>query len=189
MKKSLLTLVAIVFSAFLETVSFAQNALYWEDYSPEKQNAIISSDSLDPLVSAYYYGEKQPSDDEDTFSFLEILASRTDQDDRRALFFHLLNRVALKADGALAESMGYFQYRILINYPQYVFEYLCGNQECRDCYVWNLGYILSWNPEGEGLNKELLKMNEHVGAKIDPALKEKWQQFMAAILVEIENCD
>ena len=89
MKKSLLTLVAIVFSAFLETVSFAQNALYWEDYSPEKQNAIISSDSLDPLVSAYYYGEKQPSDDEDTFSFLEILASRTDQDDRRALFFHL----------------------------------------------------------------------------------------------------
>ena len=184
----------IIFTAvtsllFSGSVSLAQSGIYWEDLSAERQNAIISSNDIDPIVLDFFNGKRFPSDDEATFDYLGILVSKTDVDELKALYFYLLNRVAYKSDGALSETMGSYLYRFLMNCPQYVFEYLCGNEEFWKVYVSHIGYELSFNPYGEGLNKEFLEMNEHVGARIDPELKEKWQLFTAAILVEIENCD
>lgn len=112
---------------------------YWEQFSMKERESILFSASTSNQERDFYFKKFEPSDDERTFSLLDLLTYNNNSSNTRALHFYLFNNIALNADGALAEVMGdYFVYWLKDN-GAFVLRYLQDHPQLEKVYLLNIG--------------------------------------------------
>ncbi len=132
----------------LVTITLFPSFKYWEDYSRWEQKQIANSlDKTNP-VSHYLSNPWLPEDDENTYHLLDVLTSGAGSNrGLEALYFHIFNIICLRADGALAEGMGEYCYKVFFSNPDYVFHYVLLQESLKGCYVTFLGGYFSMAPD------------------------------------------
>jgi len=116
--------------------------LYWEEMSSKEKDSLLFADSsINKDAINFLQNKWKPSDDEKTFLFLDTITSlRKCPSKNRAFYFHVFNKICLKADGSLAEVIGDYCLNILIEVPDYVIDYFLKNRQIMNLYARNIGY-------------------------------------------------
>jgi len=117
---------------FLFSMSFAmaqkpQAHKYWEDLNQNDQKKLTAQPFVNNDARDFLYDSFKASDDDRTFALLDILVKAKGQS--LPLYFFLFNKILKPADGALAEVMGTYCYKMLHNHPVYVIRYFGKIQE------------------------------------------------------------
>jgi hypothetical protein len=125
------------------------NYVYWEDLTDDQKDEILNSNAVNKEALAFYKGEQQVSDNSKTIALLDTLSSITSSEKKTTSFyFFLFNQICIKADGALAEMLGDYCQRIVLNSPEYVINYFIKNENVLKKYAQYLGYELYFKEEG-----------------------------------------
>ena len=136
------------------------NAIYWDDFTAEERETVLSLKQVNPLVSDYYLGRFTATDDDLTVRLLDVLTTKQENNGVRALHFFLFNKILMSADGALAEMLGEYAIKMVSEEPQYILPYLSRSKSLEECYVSSIGfelYLDQRNPSVENLSMETLK--------------------------------
>lgn len=152
----------------LFAITLSPSFKYWEDYSQLEQKQIMKSLDETNIVSEYLAHPWLPIDDEKTFCLLDVLSTSGNFNwGYKALYFHVFNDICIHADGALAEVMGVYCYKVFWANPDYVFHYVLLHESLKDCYVSFLGHYFSMEHKAYGSFCGMLnsKLNEKENAK------------------------
>jgi len=116
--------------------------LFWEEMSSKEKDSLLFADSsINKDAINFLQNKWKPSDDEKTFLFLDTITSlRRYPSKNRAFYFHVFNKICLKVDGSLAEVIGDYCLKILIEAPDYVIDYFSKDQQMMNLYTRNIGY-------------------------------------------------
>ncbi len=124
----------------------------------------LNNNKIDTLLLEFYNVEFLPDDGNKTFLLLEILTQKNDT--LFPLYFHCLNKICEISDGALSEIMGKYCLKMIINYPNYSFNYLSTDSITLQKYANFIGYEMYFKEQGTsniGMSydefKEYLKLN------------------------------
>lgn len=118
------------------------DTLYWEDLTEQRHHDILCENAISPIVRDYYNNRWTITDNEQTFCLLDALTNPRNGDELM-LYFYLLNGIALKADSAVSEVMGFYCLSFLKNAPDYVLSYFGRNEQVKRCYESMIGYELA----------------------------------------------
>ncbi len=92
-------------------VSKMTDTVYWENLNYDEQNVIIAKiKSSTDIVSYYVKNNYIVNDYNQMDSLLNALTKAQNENDKKCLYFHLFNEIAIKSDGDLAEMV----FRILM---------------------------------------------------------------------------
>ena len=130
-------LVLLLVKALLLSGIQPEAPMYWEDFTAEKRESIL--ERVDPLVSDYYGGRFNASDDERTENLLNLLTSQNKDKDCKALYLSVFNRILLLSDGALAEMLGPYTIKMVCEEPEYILTYLRKNKMVEEEYIHFIG--------------------------------------------------
>ncbi len=87
------------------------DTVYWENLNYDEQNVIIAKiKSSTDIVSYYVKNNYIVNDYNQMDSLLNALTKAQNENDKKCLYFHLFNEIAIKSDGDLAEMV----FRILM---------------------------------------------------------------------------
>ena len=105
----------------------ANENTYWEEYSVEHQQNVITSD-LEPIIKDYLNKPWRIGDDSRSINLVNELANmRCKTKDIRSLYFHLFNEVIQQSDGAIREAICDCLATIVDEQPSFIFNYLRAN--------------------------------------------------------------
>jgi len=124
------------------------NGVYWEQMNDNIKKETIASREANVDVINYYKGYFRFTDNEKSFQLLDTLTSEPKQMDIKALYFYLFNKACVKADGAVAERLGNYCQKIIINDPIYVLNYFSSHNSTMKTYAQLLGYELYFKENG-----------------------------------------
>jgi len=124
------------------------NSVYWEQINDSIKKETITSRGVSIEAVNYYKGYFRFTDNEKSFQLLDTLTSEPEQMNIKALYFYLFNKICAKADGAVAEELGNYCQKIVINDPIYVLNYFSSNNSTMKTYAQLLGYELYFKENG-----------------------------------------
>jgi len=124
------------------------NNVYWEQINDSIKKETIASREINIDVVNYYKGYFRFTDNEKSFQLLDTLISVPKQVNIKALYFYLFNKICVKADGAVAEGLGNYCQKIIINDPVYVLNYFSYHNSTMKTYAQLLGYELYFKRKG-----------------------------------------
>jgi hypothetical protein len=116
--------------------------IYWEQVSDSVKNETIASSEVDINAVNYYKENFQFTDDERSLRLLKVLISEPENENIKALYFYLFNRICIRGDGAATEGLGNSCQKIMINDPVYVLNYFSSHNIIMKSYAELLGYEL-----------------------------------------------
>src|SRR4030095_4160329 len=115
----ILFIISILYVSLFQCTVSAQYK-YWEQFTAEDKDRVFEDTTINETVKNYYLGNIKASDDSLTFRLLDIV---TDKFEQNPLYFYVFNKIFFKADGALAEIMGLYCFKMLLNNPKYTINY------------------------------------------------------------------
>lgn len=119
--------------------------VYWEDLSLPQQESILSLKSTAKNSIKYYKGIFKISDS----NYKELLDSIVNWNDNNLTFyFYIFNDICMKSDGALSEILSNYCQKIILNNPNYVFNYFKKHNELEKKYTLLLGSELYFKQDG-----------------------------------------
>lgn len=117
---------------------------YWETFNDQEKEAVLNNANVPDLIKSLFYTPVSLTDDSTTECILEIL-STPQQDWRcRAFFFYMFNNYFLKSDGALAEMVAPYCYKVFVSNPEYVLAYINANSDLLNWYASGVGNELAF---------------------------------------------
>lgn len=116
---------------------------YWNDYSEEERQSILSLPAVEKDAIDYYYGTMPVSDDDRTFTLLDELTEYVGDDRIKAFYLDVFNQILQKSDGALAEVMGLYCGQMVLSSPRFVLYYLVTDLKMYRLYTFHIGAELS----------------------------------------------
>ena len=116
--------------------------LYWEDVDKEIQNKVIDNPEINRDIKNLYLGKISLRDDDKSLLILENLSSLPENDTIRAFYFEVFNRQCRLADGAVAESLSDFCYKLVKESPCYTLEYFKRDKAIMNLYASMIGETL-----------------------------------------------
>ncbi|MCM1355057.1 MAG: hypothetical protein NC212_01460 [Staphylococcus sp.] len=134
-------LILTIFMLFPVVKLFGNN-IYWENMNSQEKDAVLHSDSVPKIVIDIYSGKYELSDNDTYCKYLDYLLEPTSDDMLRAFKFHSFNKSLLKSDGAVAEGMGIYLYRLFQSDPEYVICYFDQYPDIMDHYVLAIAFEL-----------------------------------------------
>lgn len=119
--------------------------VYWEDLSLPQQESILSLKLTAKNSIKYYKGIFKISDS----NYKELLDSIVNWNDNNLTFyFYIFNDICMKSDGVLSEILGNYCQKIILNNPNYVFNYFKKHNELEKKYTLLLGSELYFKQDG-----------------------------------------
>jgi uncharacterized protein YxeA len=122
--------------------------VYWEQMSDVAKQETITLMGTNRNVVSYYEGNFRLSDDEKTFRLLDELTEKPENENVKALYFYLFNKICSDSDGATSEGLGKFCQEIILNDPVYVLSYLGRQDTYLKLYARFLGYEFYFKEDG-----------------------------------------
>ena len=142
---------------------------YWENLSEVQKDKILSSNKIGQSVIKLYNGTLSLQDNDESKQLLDTLTNLNGEN--TPLYFYLFNHICSSPDGAIAELMGEYCQKILLNAPVYVFTYLSKDEILLKKYAEYLGYELYFKEEGTS------------------GIKYNYKDFKGAITKKLKNTD
>ena len=153
-------LIILLIHTFLLLNNLPNNPVYWDDFTVEERETVLSLKQVSPLVSDYYFGRITATDDDLTERLLDVLTTKQENNGVRALHFFLFNKILMSSDGALSEMLGPYAFKVVCEDPEYILSFLRRDKSLEECYVSSIGFELYLdrdNPAFKGLSMETLK--------------------------------
>lgn len=177
----MIILFVLLFIVQYEPITFS----YWEDYSPEQQQAIIESPDLSPVIREYANQPCRVKDDNTFFLLAKELSDMNKQESGfRALYFNLFNELIVRSDGAIGEVLCDYVAKVVEEQPAYVFDYLQKHADLSSQYQDLLAEYYYFHEE-----KSIRKDNEQVKRLCAGDDKSWIDGFYKEILRKIELID
>lgn len=152
---------------FLFIVQTCSQVKYWEDLDDNERAIILKDSNTNKLAIDYYNSTFKISDDSLTFEMLDKIS---DKGKFNPFYFHVFNNILLGADGALAETMGDYCLKTLLNYPTYLIDYFSYlNQKTASLELYTI-YILMLAEELY-YNENYIKYNVNKQSETDYTFK------------------
>ena len=150
--KHIVIILFLLSTCFIVNIVNAQcrniNSVYWEQINDSIKKETIASKEVNVDVVNYYKGYFRFTDNEKSFQLLDTLISAPKQINIKALYFYLFNKICVKADGAVAEGLGSYCQKVIINDPMYVLKYFSSHNSIMRTYAQLLGYELYFKGKG-----------------------------------------
>lgn len=165
-----------------------KNLKYWDDLSGAQKHAILNDLSSD--ISLLYKKKIKVGDNKKTTDLLDTLSSFNQKN--APLYFFLFNEICLKSDGAFGELLGRYYLKIILNDPEYVFNYLSKNEEALIRYAEGLGYEFYFKEEETSslpLNYNDFKREFNEKMKNSTHLKEALLKFHNQIVLTMRRME
>ena len=124
--------------------SHADDYQYWEELSDSSKLKVIKSLNIDVNVSKLYLHQIMLSDDSLSEAILDTLCMPS-EGNKRMLYFYLMNEIIMSADGSLAEVLGGYCYRLVVNNPDFILVYLNKNPRIANEYITMIATELYYN--------------------------------------------
>lgn len=144
----------------------------------------LENPKLNEVVKNYYWGRINISDNIETFSLLDTITEQNDM--FFPIYFHTLNEIIKMSDGAVAEILGDYCYKMLCNNPGEAFDYLIKDRTMLLKYARYLGYEFSFAKDNISSNEIYLK---ELKTKLEMSLdlsKNKVKNTLDEFMKEIE---
>lgn len=122
----------------------ADDYQYWEELSDSSKLEVIKSLNIDVNVSKLYLHQIMLSDDSLSEAILDTLCMPS-EGNKRMLYFYLMNEIIMSADGSLAEVLGGYCYRLVVNNPDFILVYLNKNPRIANEYITMIATELYYN--------------------------------------------
>jgi hypothetical protein len=94
----------------------------------------LNDPNIDSSIRSYCQGKFHITVDDNTIRFLEILSKKNDK--YFQLYFSVFNNILANSDGAVAELMGPYCFKFVINYPNEVLRHFIENSH--DLYLYTM---------------------------------------------------
>jgi hypothetical protein len=104
------TTVKILFIVSMLSGAVFSQTKYWEDLGSRKKEKFLNDTNTNKLAIDFYYGKFKTSDDSLT---IELLDKIIEKKDFNPFYFFLFNKILYSADGAIAELIGEYCYKII----------------------------------------------------------------------------
>lgn len=117
---------------------------YWENFDGQEKQAVLGDANVPGIIKDLFYTQKPLGDDSETECILEILSEPQTDRGRHAFYFYMFNKLFFKSDGALAEMVAPYCYKLFIADSKYVFAYISRNSDLLDWYACNIGSELAF---------------------------------------------
>jgi hypothetical protein len=124
------------------------NYIYWEEMNNSQKDDIINSNEIYKQAIALYNGKMKVSDDKQSICLLDTLTSINKDFESTPFYFYLFNQICSTADGAVSEILGEYCLKIVLNLPDYVFNYFIKNVSISKKYAEYLGYEFYFKEDG-----------------------------------------
>lgn len=194
MKKILIVLFVITLFCiqYVNASSVIDNNQYWEQMPDSLHKCILKTDSINKDAVQYYNGGFHVEDNNKTVAFLNILVGKQDNNEIRAFYFYLFNKICTKSDGAITSILGNYCQKMLINNPVYVINYFSSHSAIMRIYAMLLGSELYFKNEGTSTLKYNYRdfhtlINDEIGS--DTHLKKTFVVFFKEIDILMKNMD
>lgn len=166
--------------------------VYWEQINDSIKKETIMLRELNVDVVNYYKGYFRFTDNEKSFQLLDTLTSGPKQTNIKALYFYLFNKICVKADGAVAEVLGNYCQKIIINDPIYVLNYFSSHNSTMKTYTQLLGYELYFKGKGTSdieynFNDFKKLVKDKIGSDVN--LQKTFNDFNGEIEEIMQNMD
>lgn len=109
-------------------ISHADECQYWDDLDENSKSEIIKSINVDKNIMKLYLHEMELSDNDISTAIMDTLCSSTDNN-KRMLYFYVLNEIVNIADGAVAEMLGGYCIKYVNENTDYALEYFSRHQD------------------------------------------------------------
>ncbi|MDP4240689.1 MAG: hypothetical protein Q8904_14595 [Bacteroidota bacterium] len=126
----------------------SNKSAYWEDLTKIEQESILHSPQIDKNAIKYYHGSFKATDNQSTESLLNKIISEKNPTKETVFYFHILNQICLKSDGALSEILGKYCMKFLLRNPVLVLRYFQQNKKVEKIYGEFIGSELYFKEEG-----------------------------------------
>ena len=194
--KKIVVIFMLLFAGAISNTADAQNSdrknVYWEQLSDEAKKEVVSSDKIDVIVADYYQGKFKFSDDDKSFRLLDVLTSKPEDGNIKALYFYLFNDACTQSDGAISEVMGDYCMGMIVNDPVHVLTYFVSHDALMETYALFIGYELYFKEEGvSDIKYNFDSFKKFLSGKIgdDEGLKRTLTKFNSVIEEVMKSMD
>lgn len=139
---------SVIFFFFGLLLRIISSPVYWEDFSFSEQQTIIQGLSEQSVLRQYHCRQVSLQDDDETDVLFQELLIPVAEKGLRAFKFHLLNRICMEADGAVAEVVPSVIIRYIYHNADYVLSYLKDHPDLASQYVTDTACELYFITEG-----------------------------------------
>jgi hypothetical protein len=124
---------------------------YWEDMTNSAKDSVLSLLSTNDNVLIYHQGNRQLSDNEETFSLLDSIQNWHNKP--KELYFYVFNTICENSDGAVSELLGIHCVNVVLNNPNYVLNYFKENKSIERLYATLMGSEFYFKEGGTSMMK------------------------------------
>ena len=122
--------------------------------------------NVDTLILSYCNRRLKITDNDKTIEFLEIISKKNDE--FFPLNFRIFNNILENSDGAVAELMGPYCFKFVVNYPNEVIMHFISNQEDLYLYSMFLGAEFNFKEYGSSnLKMDFQEFKKFISQKVD----------------------
>jgi len=146
--KNLIIVLTLLLAGIAANPANAQSSVYWEQLSDSIKKATLASNEVNINAANYYKGKFQFTDDERSNHLLKILTAKSEDENIKALYFYLFNRICAKADGAVGEVLGNYCLKMILNDPVDVLNYFASHNSIMKLYAMFLGEEFYFKEDG-----------------------------------------
>lgn len=139
---------------------------YWEDMTNSAKDSILSLLSTNDNVRRYHLENRQLSDNEETFSLLDSIEDWHNKP--KEFYFYVFNTICENSDGAVSELLGIHCMNVVLNNPNYVFNYFKENKSIGKLYATLMGSEFYFKEVGTSMMKyNYTEFKNIIEARID----------------------
>lgn len=160
-------IIILALSILQSNFSFGQETSFLDSI---QINKFLENPKLNKNIKDFYSGQFKVSDDNKTQELLDTITEKNVE--FFPVYFNTLNKIVQHSDGALAEMLPEFCFKMIYNYPIETFKFFTRNQKLLLDYADLLGYEFYFKKKGTSdLKMKFNEFQEYLKTRID--LNEK----------------